>query len=451
MKVPRVVPVVKARPIALPEQDGDPLAKVDGIRDAEQEETTRPQYAPDLREEPARRVMPMLEAVERRDDVETARLDRQRLSNDVHRVAPDAVVGHELRKIGPGEEVMRIAVNDVYVETDGRAQDPERAVAAADVEQTGAGAPDDGRLLEQAAAVGPDACFHEVGRPPSLDSLERDLQLGVASHAVAEYVLQCRPGRHLARFYRIGTVHNDKPSTVRVVLATTGGAYGRWIAEGLRERGVPISAVLVDVHRPTLRAAIRRPRRLVGSVRRYLQARPLDSVAPLVAVADINLPRGVRALRELAPDLLVLGGARILSGDVLSVPSMGTLNAHPARLPGFRGTGVVGWSILEGEPVTVTVHFASPDVDAGDVVARRLVPIEVDDDLEAIEGRADRLCADTLADVVARAWRGERIPREPQEASPIVYRWLDPEGRARCARLVAEGEALRLYRNAISA
>jgi methionyl-tRNA formyltransferase len=232
---------------------------------------------------------------------------------------------------------------------------------------------------------------------------------------------------------------------MRVILLTTGGDYGRWIADGLAERNVRLESIVLDLYRPRLKVALRRPRRVVGPFRRWHAARSLSKHAPLVVVGNLNDRRSTEMLRALEPDLLVLAGARILSREVLETATFGALNAHPARLPGFRGTGVVGWSILRGVPVTVTVHLASPEVDAGDVVRRTLVPVEPADTLAEIEARASRLCADALVEVAAAVVRGEEIPREPQEADPEILRWLDPEQRARAEERVRAGEAVRLY------
>jgi methionyl-tRNA formyltransferase len=231
---------------------------------------------------------------------------------------------------------------------------------------------------------------------------------------------------------------------VRVVVLTTGGECGRWVVDGLAERELRPEAVVLDLFRPRLSVALRKPRRVVGPLRRWLGAR---RVATHV-VGNLNDRRSVELLRRLGPDLLVLAGARILSAEVLAVPTIGALNAHPAHLPGFRGTGVVGRSILAGVPVTVTVHFAAADVDAGDVVERRLVPIEDGDTLDSIQRRADALCAEALADVAARAARGEPLHREPQRELGELSRWLTPAERARAEELVASGEVLRRYREA---
>jgi methionyl-tRNA formyltransferase len=232
---------------------------------------------------------------------------------------------------------------------------------------------------------------------------------------------------------------------MRVALLTTGGDYGRTVARELAERGVRLEAVVLDLHRPTPRVALSRPRRLLGPVRRRIGARGVAEDAPLHVVGDVNRPRSVRLLASLAPDVLVLAGARILAPEVLGVPTVGALNAHPAHLPGFRGTGVVGRSILAGTPVSVTVHFAAAEVDAGDVVERRLVPIVPGDTLESIQRRADRLCAETLASVVARAWRGEELPRQPQVRPGELSHWLTTAERQHAEALVASGQALRCY------
>jgi methionyl-tRNA formyltransferase len=237
-------------------------------------------------------------------------------------------------------------------------------------------------------------------------------------------------------------------ASVRIVLLTTGHYYGRWVAEGLRRRGVPIHAVVLDVHRPKLSVALRKPRRILGVPRRWLQGQPMRRFGPMRVSGNLNKPRGIELLRSLEPDLLILGGARILSKETLETARHGVLNAHPARVPEFRGTGVVGWSILRGVAVEVVVHYAVPDVDAGPVVYRELVPVEPDDSLEEIEARAIAMCTSALAEVAARVWRGEELALEQGEPSKEVFKWLDAEQQAQCNALIEAGEAVRLYREA---
>jgi len=76
------------------------------------------------------------------------------------------------------------------------------------------------------------------------------------------------------------------------------------------------------------------------------------------------------------------------------------------------------------------------------------VPVREGDTLEDVEARANELCAEALADAVAAVAAGRELAREPQGEPTTLFRRPGPGERARCARLVAEGEALRLYREA---
>jgi methionyl-tRNA formyltransferase len=56
------------------------------------------------------------------------------------------------------------------------------------------------------------------------------------------------------------------------------------------------------------------------------------------------------------------------------------LNLHFALLPRHRGVAPIAWAIVEGDDTAgVTLHHMVEDIDAGDVVAQRAVPIEAGD------------------------------------------------------------------------
>jgi methionyl-tRNA formyltransferase len=56
----------------------------------------------------------------------------------------------------------------------------------------------------------------------------------------------------------------------------------------------------------------------------------------------------------------------------LALPKYGGLNIHPSLLPEAKGVDPVFQCLLRGEPALgVTVHFMSPDLDAGRILAQR--------------------------------------------------------------------------------
>jgi methionyl-tRNA formyltransferase len=79
-------------------------------------------------------------------------------------------------------------------------------------------------------------------------------------------------------------------------------------------------------------------------------------------------------VHRLEPDYIVSVGYRhIVPEDVLAVPAEGCINVHPALLPYNRGANPNVWSLVEGTPAGVTIHFMDETLDTGDIVAQREV------------------------------------------------------------------------------
>lgn len=148
----------------------------------------------------------------------------------------------------------------------------------------------------------------------------------------------------------------------------------------------------------------------------------LDSLrkpgAAIMHVEDINSDRAVKSIAALAPDLGIILGGRILSDAVISTPKLGTLNIHKHDVHKYRGGAQTGYpERLNGdEELIITVHWALPDVDAGDIVATRPIPIERFDTAESLEIKASiagaRLYEQAILDVAAG-----KAARSPQDIS----------------------------------
>ena len=131
------------------------------------------------------------------------------------------------------------------------------------------------------------------------------------------------------------------------------------------------------------------------------------------------------ALERLRPAIVVLGGAPILPPDLLGIPSLGTLNAHPGLLPAYRGVDVVAWAILRGDPVGVTVHLADPGIDTGMICRIAPVKIRRGDDLDRVRARAEEVAGELMASVVAEALAAGRIDASPQASRAPLHRAMD--------------------------
>lgn len=99
-------------------------------------------------------------------------------------------------------------------------------------------------------------------------------------------------------------------------------------------------------------------------------------------------------LRSYDVDLVLLAGfMAILGSDFFTHFENRVMNIHPALIPAFSGPGYYGLkvhkAILEyGCKVTgATVHFVTPEVDAGPVILQKPVLIQQDDTPEILQKR----------------------------------------------------------------
>jgi methionyl-tRNA formyltransferase len=126
---------------------------------------------------------------------------------------------------------------------------------------------------------------------------------------------------------------------------------------------------------------------------------------PLAQPESINTPEGLAQLRTMRPDLLVVAAyGQILSKDVLTIPTRGTINVHASLLPKYRGAAPVAYAILGGETRTgVTIIKVTPGLDSGDMILQDALDILPDDTTGSLEARLAPIGA-KLAVEVARSY-----------------------------------------------
>ena len=96
-----------------------------------------------------------------------------------------------------------------------------------------------------------------------------------------------------------------------------------------------------------------------------------------------------RVIDGFAPDLVVLAGfMRILTDGFVAHYAGRLLNIHPSLLPAFAGLHTHRRAIEAGCKLAgATVHFVTPTLDHGPIVAQAAVPVLPDDTPEALSER----------------------------------------------------------------
>ncbi|WP_373566531.1 phosphoribosylglycinamide formyltransferase [Pelistega suis] len=99
------------------------------------------------------------------------------------------------------------------------------------------------------------------------------------------------------------------------------------------------------------------------------------------------------ALRDLVlsyqPDYVILAGfMRILTPVFIEPFANRLVNIHPSLLPSFTGLDTHERALAEGVKVHgCTVHFVTPILDVGPIIAQGIVPVVVGDDADTLAAR----------------------------------------------------------------
>ncbi len=116
----------------------------------------------------------------------------------------------------------------------------------------------------------------------------------------------------------------------------------------------PAKADLKHVARLLLKAGRRTSLKLLSSGRVVWLRKPLEHPANLSRLEKLNLDVGIHK------------SGLIYREPVINLFRLGILNPHIGILPAYRGRHVMEWSLLQGDPVGVTVFFIDSGIDTGE-------------------------------------------------------------------------------------
>lgn len=127
------------------------------------------------------------------------------------------------------------------------------------------------------------------------------------------------------------------------------------------------------------------------------------------ALVDALGRRGVRFV-------CLAGFMRLLGPAFCSAFPDAILNVHPSLLPAFPGVAAQAQALAYGVKVSgATVHFVTPELDAGPIVLQRAVPVIDGDTADALAARIleveHGLYVEAVRRILAGGWRvdGRRV------------------------------------------
>src|SRR5690606_18647019 len=129
----------------------------------------------------------------------------------------------------------------------------------------------------------------------------------------------------------------------------------------------------------------------------------------------------VQALKDIAPDVIVVVAFRILPKEVYTIPKLGSFNLHASLLPKYRGAAPINWAIINGDTETgVTTFFLQDKIDAGNVILKKKVKIDEDDTAGTLHNKLSFIGKEAVLETVQNIASGnvEVSPHDDSLASP---------------------------------
>jgi methionyl-tRNA formyltransferase len=181
---------------------------------------------------------------------------------------------------------------------------------------------------------------------------------------------------------------------------------------------------------------------------RSLTASPVKQYAlqhglPVLQPTSLKPPEVVAALREIAPDVIVVAAfGQILRRDVLALPPRGCINIHASLLPRWRGASPISAAIAAGDPTTgITIMLMEAGIDSGPILTQRSEPIRADDTTATLTERLSTLGAALLTETLPGWLSGEIGPQRQDEALVTKCGQIEKEeGRIDWSRSAGEIE-----------
>jgi len=110
-------------------------------------------------------------------------------------------------------------------------------------------------------------------------------------------------------------------------------------------------------------------------------------------------------IKFLKADIFVVVAFRKLPRELYTLPRMGSINLHASYLPYYRGAAPINRVLMNGESETgVTTFLINDEIDKGNILLRRKVKIDDDDDAGTLHDKLLKEGSDLLVETIDRIY-----------------------------------------------
>ena len=229
---------------------------------------------------------------------------------------------------------------------------------------------------------------------------------------------------------------------MKLVLLTTDTPHHAWYAWKLHER-FPLRAVWLErrgvaARFPTAHAfeaerdAWERATLLAGwpGFHELCEVGEADSMNDAPATA---------ALRDLAPEVVVVFGTGRLQPAVIAAPRLACLNLHGGHPEHYRGLDSHLWTIYHGDwdNLVTTLHHVDPGLDTGDIVVQQQLRLTRASRLTELRAANTAACLELTLVALERLATTGTVPSRRQVQRGRYYSFMPAVLKDECLRTFA--------------
>jgi Methionyl-tRNA formyltransferase len=215
----------------------------------------------------------------------------------------------------------------------------------------------------------------------------------------------------------------------RILLVGTDTTHRHYIINTLLGRGLPLAACLFETEKvsPPFPVGPCFEQEEDEHLRETLfKDVPYDVTGiPSHTVPTANHPEARSLIRDIAPDIALVSGAGRIRPETIALFPDGLLNIHLGDAEAYRGLDTNLWAIYHSDwdRVAVTLHRIDEELDTGDIVSVRRVPLEDVSRLHELR-TAETIVAAGMAVSALTAYLAGTLAARPQARRGRYYSFM---------------------------
>ncbi|MDP6388971.1 MAG: formyltransferase family protein [Alphaproteobacteria bacterium] len=227
---------------------------------------------------------------------------------------------------------------------------------------------------------------------------------------------------------------------MRLVVLTTGSVRRRYFVKAL-QNVFPVTQVFIETGELTPPFETAHP--LDDACRNHENevwfagaAPDFDHVAEVERFESLNDSKCVEAIAATKPNVVLVFGAGLLRPPVLDICPNGCVNLHSGDPESYRGLDCHLWAVYHGDfaALVTSLHRIAPEIDAGDVVAKRPVTLAPGMSLHELRRAHTEGCVEVVTGALTDFAATGAFQATPQNRRGRYYSFMPAAIKDQCIR-----------------